>query len=80
MEKARMAIYSMAGIYILFLSYNMFRGINDSIGNEQILVFAFAIFFAILGVAMITICTYRGYKLMKQSNQQLLEEEEQMNA
>ena len=31
-EKGRLAIYGMAGLYILYMAYSIFKGLSDSAG------------------------------------------------
>ena len=37
-KNARLAIYAMAGFYLLTLAYQMFRAISTSHGNEQLIM------------------------------------------
>ena len=37
-KNARLAIYAMAGFYLLTLAYQMFRAISTSHGNEQLVM------------------------------------------
>ena len=69
-SRARMAIYPMAGIYIIYQAHNTFREISVTSGNEQMLMIAFTILFAVLGLALIIFGLVGGYKNSKQSRQQ----------
>lgn len=65
-NKARPAIYSMAGVYLMYLAYSMFQQIAVSTGGEQMLMIVFTILFAIIGLGMIIFGLRAGYKSHKQ--------------
>ena len=46
-KNARLAIYAMAGFYLLTLAYQMFRAISTSHGNEQLVMIVATILFLI---------------------------------
>ena len=52
-KNARLAIYAMAGFYLLTLAYQMFRAISTSHGNEQLVMIVATILFLIVGVGFI---------------------------
>ena len=52
-KNARLAIYAMAGFYLLTLAYQMFRAISTSHGNEQLVMIVATILFLIVGVGLI---------------------------
>ena len=54
-KNARLAIYAMAGFYLLTLAYQMFRAISTSHGNEQLVMIVATILFLIVGVGLIVI-------------------------
>lgn len=64
-NRGRMAIYAMAGVYLLFMAYNMFKSIPTSSGNEKILLVVFMVLFTIIGGAMVIMGLYMGYKMTK---------------
>ena len=64
-EKGRLAIYGMAGLYILYMAYSIFKGLSDSAGSEQLVLFVAMIAFAIIGVGLIVFSLVRGYKISK---------------
>lgn len=66
--KGRMAIYAMAGFYILYMAYSIFRGLPTSHGNEKILMIVFMILFAVVGAGMMVMGVYMGYKLSKETS------------
>lgn len=66
-NKARMAVYSMAGFYLVYLAYNMFRDLNTTTGNDRVLMIVFMIFFAVVGVGMMVMGIVKGYQLSKRN-------------
>ena len=64
-EKGRLAIYGMAGLYILYMAYSIFKGLSDSAGSEQLVLFVAMIAFAVIGVVLIVFSVVRGYKISK---------------
>ena len=62
-QKARLAIYTMAGVYLLFLAYNMFSNLSESTGAEYYIVIAACIAFLILGISAIVVCMYKLFKV-----------------
>ena len=74
-NRGRMAIYSMAGFYLLYMAYKLSSGLPDSSGNTKILMIVFMVFFALIGGII------GGYKLsMPQkadSSQEMLEPSEE---
>lgn len=67
-NKGRMAIYTMAGFYLAFMAYSMFKSLPTSSGGEKILMIVFMIFFAVVGVGMMVMGTLSGYKMMKEDS------------
>lgn len=51
-DKARPAIYLLAGLYILYMAYKLFVMMNTSSGGEKILMIAFAVLFLGLGMGL----------------------------
>ena len=66
-KNARLAIYAMAGFYLLTLAYQMFRAISTSHGNEQLVMIVATILFLIVGVGLIGFGTINVYKNMKKN-------------
>ena len=62
-KNARLAIYAMAGFYLLTL----FRAISTSHGNEQLVMIVATILFLIVGVGLIGFGTINVYKNMKKN-------------
>ena len=62
-NRGRMAIYSMAGFYLLYMAYKLSSGLPDSSGNTKILMIVFMVFFALVGGGMLIGGIIGGYKL-----------------
>ena len=62
-EKGRAAIYSMAGIYLLYLAWQMFSGRAGSTGGEYILVWIGIGAFLVLGAGLIIF----SFRIMKKN-------------
>ncbi|QOV18486.1 hypothetical protein INP51_10735 [Blautia liquoris] len=75
-DNVRVAIYAMAGVYLLSLSYNMFRAISSSHGNEQLLMIVFTILFTVIGFGMVFFGIVSGYKNRKKMRETQGEKEE----
>lgn len=58
-KNARLAIYAMAGFYL------MFRAISTSHGNEQLVMIVATILFLIVGVGLIGFGLIAGYRNIK---------------
>ena len=67
-NKARPAIYSMAGIYLVYLSYKMFKEISVTSGSDQFTMIVFSILFALIGAGGILFGLLSGYKNSKDKN------------
>ncbi len=77
MQKARMAMYSIAGLYLVYLAYQLVGGISKAEGAVKILSILFAILFAIIGVSLTIFGIYRTYKMKKEEeNPNVIEAEE----
>ena len=68
-KNARLAIYAMAGFYLLTLAYQMFRAISTSHGNEQLVMIVATILFLIVGVGLIGVWTDRRIPQYKSRSQ-----------
>lgn len=64
-NRARPAIYSLAGVYLAGLAYSMFKQISVTSGSEQMLTITFTILFAVLGLGLILFGLMAGYKNSK---------------
>ena len=65
-DKRRIAIYSMAGVYLIFLAVSMFKNRLNSAGNEYTLLMIFIIAFGVIGVGAIG---YGFYATLKQAKE-----------
>lgn len=74
-ERARAAVYEMAGIYLLVKAVNLFMNRMESTGIEYYLVWIFVVIFIIIGIVMIAL----GMLIMRRriSNQQKKEQEKE---
>lgn len=64
-NKARPAIYAMAGFYLVYLSYSMFKETSKTSGTEQMTMVIFSILFAVIGAGGILFGLLAGYKNSK---------------
>ena len=74
-KNARLAIYAMAGFYLLTLAYQMFRAISTSHGNEQMIMIVATILFLIVGVGLIGFGLIVGYRNIKADRAEHREDE-----
>ncbi len=69
-DRARIAIYSIGGIYLLILAYNMSRNLSTIVSSgEYMISIVFIIVFILAGGAMAGLGiwdVYRNYKKMKE--------------
>jgi hypothetical protein len=72
-NKARPAIYAMAGFYLVYLSYSMFKEISKTSGTEQMTMVIFSILFAVIGAGGILFGLLAGYKNSKRNKKFLTE-------
>lgn len=52
-NRVRMAIYPMAGVYIISQAYHMVKALPTASGNEHTLMIVFSILFAVIGIGLI---------------------------
>lgn len=57
-DKARAAIYMMAGGYLLYMAYQVFGLRMDNGGNEYMLMLIFSIVFLVFGLGLIAFGIY----------------------
>lgn len=65
-NKGRSAIYAMAGFYLIYMAYQIFKNRADSAGGEYVAVMIAAVAFALVGGAMILFGLYNFYKIGKE--------------
>lgn len=63
-EKARMAIYSLAGIYLFTLAYQMIKEVQTA-GTERTALIIFTGVFILAGAALIGMGIRHTYKISK---------------
>lgn len=60
-DKRRVVFYTMGGVYLLYLAWNMFRGLSDA-GSEKTLMLVFIVLFAIIGAGLVVWGLRTGWK------------------
>lgn len=77
-ENGRLAIYIMAGVYLLTLVNSMIKEIPHSVGTTKIIMIVFSVLFAIIGVGMMGFGLYRTYRNAKKIQDGWKEAEQEM--
>lgn len=77
-DKARVAVYALGGVYLLYLAWQMF-GELAAAGSEKPLMIVFIIFFAIVGAALVGWGLYSSWKAVKERTAAPEAEEESQN-
>jgi hypothetical protein len=57
-EKARAGVYVLAGIYLLYMAYQVFGARMDSTGMEQTLMLVFSVIFLLCGIGLFAFAAY----------------------
>lgn len=73
--KGRMAIYAMAGVYLLAQAYYMYKDIPTSSGTDKTLMSIFMVVFAVIGAGMVIMGVTKSYKAIKEDYNAVPEEE-----
>lgn len=73
--KGRMAIYAMAGVYLLAQAYYMYKDIPTSSGTDKTLMSIFMVVFAVIGAGMVIMGVTKSYKAIKEDYYATPEEE-----
>lgn len=63
-DKSRAAIYATAGVYLLYLAYQIFGSRLDDGGSEYTLMLIFSIFFLIAGLGLIAFSIHVVRKML----------------
>lgn len=63
-DRARLAVYALGGVYLLFLAWELFQGLSTA-GSEKPLMLVFIVLFTLIGVAAVGIGIYSGWKQIK---------------
>ena len=78
--KGRMAIYAMAGVYLLAQAYYMYKDIPTSSGTDKTLMSIFMVVFAVIGAGMVIMGVTKSYKAIKEDYYATPEEEKKEEA
>ena len=73
--KGRMAIYAMAGVYLLAQAYYMYKDIPTSSGTDKTLMSIFMVVFAVIGAGMVIMGVTKSYKAIKEDYNAVPKEE-----
>ena len=76
--KGRMAIYAMAGVYLLAQAYYMYKDIPTSSGTDKILMSIFMVVFAVIGAGMVIMGVTKSYKQSKKTIMQYRKKKKKM--
>ncbi len=57
-DKARAAVYALAGIYLLYMAYQIFNSRMDQGGSQYTLMLIFSVIFLVLGIGLIVFSAY----------------------
>ena len=74
MDKTRKILYSIAGIYLIYLSYKLLFEISKTDGVAKVASIVFAILFAGIGIALLGLNIYKSLK--SKDSETILEETE----
>lgn len=76
--KGRMAIYAMAGVYLLAQAYYMYKDIPTSSGTDKTLMSIFMVVFAVIGAGMDDHGSTKSYKASKKTIMQYRKKRKKM--
>lgn len=62
--RARMAVYALAGIYLLYMAWNMFKNLETAGGEKPVMMIFIAIF-GIIGLALVAGGIYASFAAAK---------------
>lgn len=65
-SKGRSVIYAMAGVYLLYMAYQVWRNRAESSGGEYVAVMLGAAAFLVIGAGLIGFGLYMFYKIGKE--------------
>ena len=76
-EKGRLAIYAMAGVYLLFMAYQIFKSLPSSTDSSFVILVIAMVAFVIIGAGLIIFGLGRSYRPSKEEleERKRLEEE-----
>ncbi len=64
-DKARMAVYALAGVYLLYLAWEIKKNLPTA-GTEKPLMIVFMVLFAVIGIAAVANGIYSAWKQAKE--------------
>lgn len=64
-ENGRIIFYSLAGVYLVYLAYNMIRDLGQVEGVEKIIMIIAAVVFAVFGAGLVIWGVRKGMEQMK---------------
>lgn len=74
-EKGRLVIYAMAGFYLLYMAYDIYKGLPSS-SDSSFIIFSIAmVAFVIIGAGLVIFGVGRNYRISKEE----LEERKKLN-
>lgn len=62
--RARMAIYALAGVYLMYMAWNMFQGLETA-GEEKTVMILFIALFGIIGAGLVAGGIYASFAAAK---------------
>lgn len=65
-EKGRLAIYAMAGVYLLFMAYKIFKSLPSSTDGSFMILIIAMVAFVIIGAGLIIFGLGRSYRISKE--------------
>lgn len=68
-DRARFAVYGLAGVYLLYLVYEMVQGLNQA-GEEKNIMLIFSVLFGVIGVGLIGAAVYKSWQFAKEAKQE----------
>lgn len=72
--KGRSVIYSMAGVYLFYLAYEIVKNRAESAGIQQVLLLLGAAAFVLIGAGLVGFGFYNTYKIRQQEREALNEQ------
>lgn len=70
-NKGRMAIYTLAGFYLIYMSTRIFKGLPQSGGGEKIVLILAMVLFVLIGAGLMIWAIKTGYELTKKDKEAL---------
>ena len=67
-DRARMAVYALAGIYLLYLAWEIRKNLPTA-GTEKPLMIVFMVLFAVIGIAAVANGIYSAWKQAKEMSE-----------